>query len=191
MESIGLPRERTRALRASIAIAMSVCFVLCGCAGPTRRSGPETQVAYKAVDAPDGARYELREQENSTIPAATAATPPVYPPTMIARKIDHVGVRAKLIVDTEGNVSEVRFEQPQGSTWHAEAFDDAVRTAVLGWRFAPLRIQEWEDVLDDEGNVADSRMVKDEAKPFSLDYEFSFDLRDGSPVVATTQTRAK
>ena len=57
-----------------------------------------------------------------------------------------------------------------------------LRSSALG---APLR---FEDVLDSQGNVTDSRLVGEEAKPFGLDDEFTFDLRDGKLVVDSRQS---
>jgi hypothetical protein len=81
----------------------------------------------------------------------------------------------------------VRIEPAGTDAAHPVAFDEAVRSAVVRWRYTPLHFRTFEDVLDAEGNVTDTRVVKDEAKPFSLDYEFDFDLRDGRPVVATSR----
>jgi hypothetical protein len=79
----------------------------------------------------------------------------------------------------------VRIEPAGPDAARPAAFDDAVRSAVAQWRYTPLHIRTFEDALDAEGNVTDTRAIKDEAKPFSLDYEFNFDLRDGKPVVTT------
>jgi len=185
-------RVRAHGLVRTIA-AIAVCCIPLGCAGPTAtKNASITEVAYKAVDAPDARHYELREEENATIPVATDTAAPEYPQAMITEHLAHVAVRAKVIVDTDGKVSEVRIDHSSlVAAAYPVAFDEAVRAATLEWRFAPLRIQEWADVLDEQGNVADSRIVKDEAKPLSLDYEFSFDLREGKPVVATKPARAK
>ena len=171
--------------------AIGLCCVTLGCAGTVTKPASTTQVAYHTVDSQSTERYALRKDENATIPVPTQAAPPEYPPAMIAEHLAHVAVRAKVIVDTEGKVSEVRIERSKIDVAYPAAFDDAVRAAASRWRYAPLRIQEWEDVLDGQGNVADSRLVRDETKPFSLDYAFSFDLRDGKPVVATNPAGAR
>ena len=67
---------------------------------------------------------------------------------------------------------------------HTEAeFDEAVRDAVRGWFYTPLTFTRWEEVKDAEGNIVDSRPASIEKKPFSLDFDFRFELRDGKPVV--------
>jgi len=160
---------------------------LAGCATPTRPAA-ETAVAYRTVEPADTPHYELGENEVSTNPLPIDALPPVYPATMVARGIAHVDVRAQVIVAASGTVDDVRIAAD--SSRPAE-FDEAVRSAVSHWRYMPLRIEQWEDVVDEEGNLVDSRLVRDEAKPFRLDYEFAFDLRDGRPTVRTNPVTPK
>jgi len=163
-----------------------VAGCLAGCAAPARPNAPpETAVAYRAIDAADTPHYALSEDEGATIPTATVTPLPEYPASLVASGISHVAVRAQVIVDATGDVGEVRIA-PAASAYPPE-FDAAVRVAVAHWHYLPLRIQRWEDVLDDQGNVVDARLSEDEARPFSLEYEFSFDLHDGEPVVAASR----
>ena len=160
---------------------------LAGCATPTRPDA-QTAVAYRTVERPDTPHYELSENEVSTNPLPIDALPPVYPATMVARGIAHVDIRAQVIVAASGTVDDVRIA---GDSSRPAEFDEAVRSAVSRWRYMPLRIEQWEDVVDEDGNVVDSRLVRDEAKPFSLDYEFVFDLRDGRPSVRTNPVTSR
>ncbi|HZX90423.1 MAG TPA: hypothetical protein VFE67_07250 [Rudaea sp.] len=167
--------------------ATIICLTLAGCAhrGPTKPAS-ETAVAYTTVDAPGTARYELRDDENSNTPVQIQAAAPTYPAALIGRHIAHVDVRAKVVVDAQGAVSDVHVDHAANAEAYPEEFDAAVLAATASWRYVPLRFQRWEEVLDAEGNVTDSRLVEDEARPFSLDYEFSFDVRDGKPIVTGT-----
>lgn len=168
------------------ALALAAGAALCGCARhAARQQRPSTQVAYRTIEAPDTRHYEIAPEESSNMPVALANPAPDYPPGLVVLQLAHVSVRAKLIVDTEGRVAEVRFDRAEGAN-HPAAFDDAVRNAVARWRYVPLRFRQWRNVLDAQGNVVDTERVKDEVKPFSLDYEFTFDLRNGTPVVATS-----
>ena len=167
------------------ALALAAGAALCGCARHAARpQDPSTQVAYRMIEAPDARHYEVAPEESSNVPVALANPVPDYPPGLVALELAHVSVRAKLIVDTEGHVAEVRFDPAEGAN-HPAAFDEAVRNAVARWRYVPLRFRGWRDVLDAQGNVVDAEQVKDEVKPFSLDDEFIFDLCNGKPVVAT------
>ena len=68
-------------------------------------------------------------------------------------------------------------------------FDEAVREALLRWRYTPLTFTRWQEVKDTEGNIVDSREVSAERRPFSVDYDFVFELRDGKPMVGEATTR--
>jgi hypothetical protein len=152
--------------------------------------GVRTQVDFKSVENAGGAHYELRAEQSYTVPGPVDHQAPMYPPDMIALHLSHVVVQTKVIVDEKGHVTDARFPADSASN-HPAAFDDAVKNAVLTWNYTPFLVRDWEDIEDAEGNVVDSKIVKEEARPFSLDYEFYFDLRDGKPVVASTQAAAR
>lgn len=165
------------------------CLGLIGCGAQTVRPAVETHVAYRAIDSGNAPRYELADEETATIPTQIRNDPPRYPPALIDRHIAPVAVRAKVVIDTRGEVSAIYIKRGEDS--YPGEFDDAVRTAVSAWRYAPLRFQQFEDVLDAQGNTVDARLVKDEARPFSLDYEFSFEIREGKPVVSNRAARTQ
>jgi hypothetical protein len=174
--------------RSFVFILGTAATLLAGCAAAPRS---QTNVAYRTVDPAGTKRYELREDDVSNIPVMIENTAPVYPQTAVALRLPHVGVRAQVIVNEEGHVSDVRIDPPIANDIHPGDFDDAVRTAVASWRYEPLHIRRFEDVLDSQGNVTDSRVVSDEAKPFSLNYQFDFDFRDGKPIVTQANAGAK
>ena len=163
-----------------------LCLLVCAGAMAGCSHAVRTTVDYRSVESPETKHYELRKEESFASPTPVEHLSPDYPATMISQHMPHVVVRTKVIVDEKGNVTEARFPDASQPT-----FDDAVRAAVLKWHYTPFVVRRWEDVTDAEGNVTDSRIASEEAKPFSLDYDFTFDLRDGKPVVISNQQVTK
>jgi hypothetical protein len=168
----------------AIAIA-GLALLACACTQPRKPAPapPATRVAYRAAVEPGTPRYEEPDDVSTSLPQPFDNAPPIYPPTMIALHLPLVTVKAKVIVDADGRVSEVRIVAADASMPRPPEFDAAVRDAVLQWGYMPLTFTRWEEVKDAQGNVVDSRPASIEKKPFSLDYEFRFELRDGRPVV--------
>lgn len=162
-----------------------------GCASIQTPSAPQTNVAYRTIDSSDTTHYEVSDDEVVTAPVVVENPPPVYPESAVALRLAHVGVRAKVIVGTDGTVDEIRVDPSTDADAYPPSFVESVREAVTEWRYAPLRFKRFAEVLDDQGNVTDTRLVSDEAKPFSLDYEFDFEFRDGKPVVVSQSAQAK
>ena len=167
-------------------LASACAFALAGCVQPApREAAPaQTSVKYRAYADVGTPRYEEREDEVSNRPVTVQNPPPAYPQAAIALGLHRVVVVAKVIVDTEGAVSEVRIAPAADPAARPAVFDDAVHEAMLRWHYIPLTFTRFEEVKDAQGNVVDSRPVSAERKPFSLDYEFVFELRDGKPFVA-------
>jgi hypothetical protein len=160
-------------------------LLLCACADQVKTADtpPHTAVSYRASVAPGAPRYAELENETSNTPTPIDNPAPRYPDSAIALHLPVVEVSAKVIVDADGKVSEVRIAPPIEAAGRPPEFDVAVRDAVLQWRFNPLRFTRWEEVKDEQGDVVDSHAVSAVARPFSLDYEFRFELRNGRPVV--------
>lgn len=149
----------------------------------------QTNVRYSAHVAAGTPRYEEKKNEVSNRPLPFQHPPPAYPQAAIALGLPRIEVDAKIVVDVDGKVSDVRIAPPEDTNAHPVVFDDAVRAALRQWRFIPLTFTSWEDVKDEEGNVVDARQVRSERRPFSLDYDFVFELRDGKPVVGVPSRR--
>ncbi|MBN8887298.1 MAG: hypothetical protein J0I77_16365 [Rudaea sp.] len=166
-------------------LATACAFVLAGCVHEIKpeHAPPRTKVAYKASVDPQATHYEEKDDESTTIPQPGDNPPPVYPPSMIALHLPLVMVKAKLIFGAQGTVEEVRIVPADPASPRPVEFDEAVRDAVRGWFYTPLTFTRWEEVKDAEGNIVDSRPASIEKKPFSLDFDFRFELRDGKPVV--------
>jgi hypothetical protein len=146
-------------------------------------TAPEAHVSYRATVDPGTPRYETKDDENSTTPLPLDNPAPIYPENRVPMHLALVSVKAKLVVGGDGKVNEVHIPAIDAASGHPAEFDAAVRAAVLRWRFTPLKFTRWEYVEDKQGNVVDSRVIAVETRPFSLDYEFRFELRDGKPVV--------
>ncbi|MEP6940724.1 MAG: hypothetical protein ABI846_13250 [Rudaea sp.] len=161
-----------------------IALTLCACHALKPPDAPsETRVAYRASIAAGTPRYEEAEDEVANRPAPAENPAPIYPPSALALHLPRVVVEAKVIVNREGRVGEVRIAASTDAGAHPAVFDAAVRDAASRWRFTPLTFTRWQDVTDAQGNVVDSRQVSAERRPFSLDYAFFFELLDGKPVV--------
>jgi len=162
-----------------------------GCANHVRREvphleqppPPQTQVVADAVVDEAAKPYVAADDEQFSGGQATSQPMPGYPLTMIPRHLALVTVRVKLAVDAQGKVSDIRIAQADDLTTHPIEFDEAVRETVSQWRFTPLAYGRWEDVKDKQGNTIGSQIVNVAAKPYSVDYVFRFELRDGKPIV--------
>jgi hypothetical protein len=174
--------------RVSALIASLSAILLGACTQTIKPSAtlpvaPQAQVSYRALVDPGTPRYEERDDENSTTPIPLDNAAPMYPENLLPLHLALIKVKAKVVVDRAGKVSEVHIAAPDAASPHYAEFEAAVHDALLRWRFTPLTFTRWEYVEDKQGNVVDSRAVAVESKPFSLDYEFRFELRDGKPVV--------
>jgi hypothetical protein len=181
-----LPRASIMAREMTLAFSLAVLTVSCT-QNVQRTPPPETKVDYQTLIDMNASRYELQPEETSNKPVAQAHPAPDYPSAMIALHLAQVTVRAKVIVDAEGHVSDVRIDHPAGLAGYPTAFDAAVRDGVRQWRYTPLQITRWEAVRDAHGNFVDSHAASVTAKPFSLDYAFHFELHDGKPAVSQQQ----
>ena len=165
-----------------LGIACSACHTQ---AVRTLTSKPETNVAYQSIAAPASARYQLQPSESAKQPILIEQPAPEYPPGMIPLNLAEVTVHARIVVDANGKVTAVHIAHDAAVLAYPEAFDDSVRTTVNRWRYSPLQFLRWRDEYDAQGNLVNSRKVAVESKPFSLDYEFTFTLHNGKPVVAS------
>lgn len=83
-----------------------------------------------AIAPPGPGRFQMGEVDS--LPLVTARIPPIYPYSAKRRGIEG-RVDIRFLVDTQGRVRhlEVTASRPKG------VFDDAVRRAVVRWRFRP------------------------------------------------------
>jgi hypothetical protein len=129
----------------------------------------------------DTVRYQLAMGEISSGGMPIQRIAPIYPADQLAACPPPQEVRAQLIVDKTGRVSDVRgiVVDDGSATPSWQQFFAVVRTAALQWRFAPLQIEHW--AADADGN---SHVVDSETKSFSLAYVFRFECHAGKPMVS-------
>jgi len=156
---------------------------LAGCAAgpaPIPPPPPAGDASWRAVEAADTRHYELAmgEVSSGAVPATRVA--PVYPASLLASCPPPREVTARLIVDDQGKVAEVRVAQESLADAELRLFIDAVRTAARQWDFQPLTISRW--AADAEG---ESHVVDQSAKPFSQDYVFRFECHGGEAAVTS------
>lgn len=159
-----------------------MAFAMAGCKPATRPTppapAPQADVSYRAVTG-DAPRYELDDMQSALLPEQGRANPaPIYPAQLVALRLPPVEIRATLVVDTQGHVSDVRIADDGAADATRGVFDEAVRTAARQWTFTPLRIFQWMEDADGSRHRDDGTV-----RPFSQDYAFRFELRNGKPVV--------
>lgn len=152
-----------------------------GCRRAAVRVDPPNRgdVSYRALIDPAQPRYVLEPRQSFSKPEPVDHPAPVYPPELLPLRLPAQTFAAKVIVGADGRVVDVRMLAAPGASAppHADAFAVAIRRAVTAWTYTPLRIVTWGET--DRG--AEARRV--ETRPFSLDYAFTFAVKDGRPVV--------
>lgn len=164
---------------------LAVAGILGGCSTGARikpaAAPPHQGVAsYRPLADDHMAHYQLALGSISSGAAPIDHPAPMYPGAMLAGCPAQIRLKTLLIVGATGKVEEARFEDVPPDE---AAFVEAVRAAVLGWRFEPLVIRRW--AADAKGNT---HTVETEAKPFSLRYEFGFACRAGRAQVSSLPT---
>jgi hypothetical protein len=158
--------------------------VLAGCASVQQtvpaKPATEADTSYRSVAKDDLQHYQLALGQVSTGAVPSSHPAPDYPAGLLDQRLPPQEVEARLIVDEQGKVSEVRIADEERADAQTRLFDNAVRAAAMQWAFEPLRISQW--AADANGN---SHEVSSEKRAFSLDYVFRFAWKDGKPVTDT------
>ncbi|MBD8874441.1 hypothetical protein [Rhodanobacter sp. DHB23] len=162
---------------------------MAGCATvarPPAKAPNEGSTSYHMVDDGQMAHYTLALGDVATGGGTIQRVLPDYPPALLAACPPAVDVQAQVIVDAAGKANDVRRYPAAGGPAAPvpPQFFDAVRTAVMQWRFAPLQISHW--AADADGNT---HKVDDESKPFSLVYAFRFECRAGKATVSSAPAK--
>jgi hypothetical protein len=170
----------------ALALLPLAIALLCSCHSAQRPLAPppRTHVDYHAVADASLSHYQESMHTGVISPTDVPSNlAPVYPASLVAKRLPPVEIRALLIVGADGRVHEVRIVPMAEGQEHA-AFVLAVVAATMSWRFEPLRITRWEDLPD--GGM---KRVADTPAPFSQTYLFRFEIKDGKPVVSTGAAR--
>ncbi|MHC1480663.1 hypothetical protein ACYJW8_10450 [Frateuria aurantia] len=174
-----------------VTIGLGWLLALAGCTHvptqpqPSRRD--EGQVSYHAQ--PSGgagmAHYQLAMGQTAIQPRIQQKVAPVYPPQLVALHLPPQDIPAQLAVNGDGQVYHLIVQGEATADGQRKAFIDAVRAAVLQWRFTPLVIQHM--AADADGNM---HVVDQTRPPFSEFYVFHFELKNGIPMGTGTATGA-
>ena len=161
-------------------------LALAGCAtdgavSPTKSATApkDGKVSYDMVPAKDSDRMKPSKGQHTYGAQPVDNPPPVYPPELVSANLAAT-IRAKVIVDGEGKVTDVRDLDTMGGEHHG-AFFAAVREAAMRWTYTPMTVVQ--DHEDSRGAFHQTRTTQ----PFSLDYSFRFELKDGVPTVSATR----
>ena len=144
---------------------------------PKPVASPET--SWKLVTPPDAPHYALQPDQSAKLPVPVIGhfAPPAYPASLAKPGAAPVVVRAQLTFDTAGQVDGV-YPLPDSYTGPSyRLFEHAVRVAVAQWQFTPLVFEQYSDPAMDAGTL------QRKAEPFSLWFEFRFEMVNGKPVV--------
>lgn len=160
-------------------LALAALALLAGCA---QVSKPPVAVpgvgsaSYRSADNTGLAHYELALGQVAMGATLQAHEPPEYPSSELVACPARIELPTRVIVGPEGGVSEVRMQPAPAE----RPFADAVRQAVRRWLYSPLTITRWAADADGTSHAVDS-----EAKPFSLDYVFTFRCEHGHATVSS------
>ncbi|WP_081126942.1 hypothetical protein [Metallibacterium scheffleri] len=157
--------------------ATLACLLLAGCASapPSATSPlPTGTGSYKPVHGADTRRYVLSAGEAFSGATLARFENPQYPPSLLALKLAPVTLVVQLVIGADGRVQRVQPDPPAQLQLidHAAEFMAAIAACTRQWQFAPLVISTQHEL---DGRTISSRS----ARPFSLVYAFTFELRDG------------
>ena len=136
--------------------------------GETTSYSSNGDVKAEIVVAPERFRYQVTPGVSyvSPEPAAPNAVP-IYPPFLLAKRLDPIEVIVRVIVNGAGSVETVTVMH---NSSQEQAFSDETLAAVKGWTFSPLKRIE--------GLLA-------QPIPFSQEYRFTFKQVNGRAVVSS------
>ena len=123
-----------------------------------------------AQPAPDEVHEPPMQRADNPLPA--------YPAELVDARFPPQAVSVRIVVDREGRVARV---DPLGEPAPDARFLDAMRQAVLQWRFEPFRVIEWADGpdADGDGEPDGQQVVGEQTRPFRFDMRFRFEVVDG------------
>ncbi len=161
------------------ALGMAGCATL---VKPLVKAPNGGSTSYQLVDDGQMAHYQLALGDVATGGEPIQRVLPVYPATQLAACLPVVVVQVQVIVGKTGRASEVRHYPVAGDPAAPipPPFLDAVRAAVMQWRFAPLQISRW--AADADGNT---HAVGSDTRPFSQVYAFRFECHVGRATVSS------
>ena len=165
-------------------------FLIAGCTqAPTKptATAPSHQGSSSWQEKTDAGveHYQLAMGQTGSGGSPFQRVDAIYPSSLLASCPAPVDIEAQVIVDTDGKTSEVRMAGEAQADAERKLFMQAVREALKQWEFNPLVIRYW--TADANGEQHDA---KSETRPFSLNYSFHFECRDGRAVTRTEDREA-
>jgi hypothetical protein len=160
-----------------LAIGLVALALLAGCASAPPRPTPPPLTgtgSYKPVHGADTRHYVLSIGQSFSGATLARFENPQYPPSLLALKLAPVTLVVQLVIGADGRVQRAQPDPPAQLQRidHAAEFMAAIAACTRQWQFAPLVISTQHEL---DGRTISTRS----AKPFSLVYAFSFELRDG------------
>lgn len=156
---------------------LSVLLAACATAPPRPAPTPiEGSGSYTPMHGADTRRYELSVGQSFSSATLAHFENPVYPPALPPLKLAPVTLVVQLVIGSDGRVLHVQPDPPAQLQLidHAAEFMVAIEACTRQWQFAPL-------VISTQHELDGHTISTSSAKPFSLVYAFSFELRDGQP----------
>ncbi|HEY4291472.1 hypothetical protein [Luteibacter sp.] len=179
--------SKSSSRRAVVAVmGLVATLALAGCAtdgavapATSTSASKDGKVSYEAIPADKANQLKESKGQHTFGAQPIENPPPVYPPELVSANLAAT-IRAKVIVDGEGKVTDVRDLDTMGGDHHG-AFFAAVREATMRWTYTPMTVVK--DNEDARGKFNQTKTTQ----PFSLDYSFRFELKDGMPTVTATR----
>ncbi len=170
-------------------------IAMLGPAGCTRHTVPTPSTPRPEPDSvrgkasftiiPDpGPAPELPKDREFVRPQAIGQlATPVYPEAALAAKFGRTSVVVRIVIGTEGAVTEIG-ESPNGvptAGLYAREFRAAVEDAVHKWKFEPAALRQFEDGADlnGDGKPDFKRLVWSQVVPVYIDVRFDFEIVNG------------
>lgn len=171
--------------RGGICIALPMLVMqLSACSTRTvLKATAQPETSYKLITPPDAPHYALRQGQSAQLPKPVIGhfAPPVYPGSLAKAGMPLVKLKAQLVFGADGKVQDVYFLPGSYAGVGRALFEEAVRAAARDWAFTPLVFEAYSNPAMDAGTL------QREARPFSLWFEFSFEMVRGKPVVETVK----
>jgi hypothetical protein len=185
----------------SIAIVSALIFTGCKTKAPKVivKNTPETsrgEASFQAIVDSASTRELPKNQSYQRARAKDRLTIPIYPHTALKGKFGSTTVAVRIIVDTDGKVSEIADSPLRVSTPgpYAADFRSATEEAIRSWTFEPAEIHTLEDGKDLDGDgKPDYRVVTSREKIktyFDLVFDFKI-IKENGQVKTTVSTSSE
>ena len=191
-----IPKQQTTILLVVLSLALLVCSchhltepqpVSAGTSSFTFVELPPVKTPVTPTDEPaiDGAIDVDPDYFVAAKPLGSLVTP-LYPPHALSGNAGLVTVGVRVLIDADGHVIEVSPSMLAFSTpsRYAEEFQDAVRTAVMKWRFQPAQHYTLRTDLTNESGGTEKILHRENTETF---FDLAFTFTASGKVLPATQ----